>query len=201
MGTFGLHGRIDATPAEDVVHETRWEGDECTLEIRGTIRQTRVFGEDLRLERCLRTTIGGNHLEVHDIVTNEGGKRVPHMILYHCNAGFPLLDDASELHVSQSSMRPRDDEAQKGLAAWNHGGKPAADFAEQVFIHDPVACTDGRAAVVVAQCGVARAVVDSRSRFDSIQRSYRRSSPGECSAMERMSWASNRRIARRSKAG
>lgn len=148
-GTFGLHGRIDATPAEDVVHEARWDGDECTLEIRGTVRQTRVFGEDLRLQRCLRTTLGGDYLEVHDVVTNEGGKRVPHMILYHCNGGFPLLDDASELHLSQSSMRPRDDEAQKGLAAWNQGGKPAADFAEQVFIHVPVACTDGRAAVVL----------------------------------------------------
>lgn len=148
-GTFGLHGRIDATPAEDVVHETRWEGDECTLEIRGTIHQTRVFGEDLCLQRCLRTTIGGDHLEVHDVVTNEGAKRIPHMILYHCNGGFPLLGDASELHLSQSSMRPRDDQAKKGLTAWNQGGKPDADFAEQVFIHDPIVCADGRAAVVL----------------------------------------------------
>ena len=136
-------------PAESVVHETRWEGDECTLEIRGVVRQTRVFGEDLRLDRCLRTTIGGQHLEVHDIVTNEGGTRVPHMILYHCNGGFPLLGDASELHLSQSSMRPRDDEARKGIDDWNHGGKPDADFAEQVFIHHPVACADGRASAIL----------------------------------------------------
>ncbi len=59
-GSFGLHGRIDATPAEDVVHEVRWDGDECTLEIRGTVHQTRVFGEDLVLERCLRTVVGGS---------------------------------------------------------------------------------------------------------------------------------------------
>lgn len=148
-GTFGLHGRIDGTPAESVVHETRWDGDECTLEIRGVVRQTRVFGEDLRLDRCLRTTIGGQHLEVHDTVTNEGGTRVPHMILYHCNGGFPLLGDASELHLSQSSMRPRDDEARKGSDDWNHGGKPDADFAEQVFIHHPVACADGRASAIL----------------------------------------------------
>ncbi len=51
--------------------------------------------------------------------------------------------------VSQSSMRPRDGEAQKGLAAWNRGGQPAADFAEQVFLHDPAACTDGRSAAVL----------------------------------------------------
>lgn len=148
-GTFGLHGRIDGTPAEDVMHEIRWDGDECTLEIRGTVRQTCVFGENLRLERCLRTTLGGDYLEVHDVVTNEGGSRVPHMMLYHCNGGFPLLDEASELYVSQSSMRPRDEVAKKGLAAWNQGGQPAADFAEQVYIHEPVACRDGRAAAVL----------------------------------------------------
>lgn len=146
-GSFGLHGRIDATPAEDVVHHVRWEGDECILEIRGRIRQ--ILGEDLVLERCLRTTVGGSHLEVHDTVTNEGGKQVPHMLLYHCNGGFPLLDESSELHVSQSSMRPRDAGAEKGLKEWNRGGQPASDFAEQVFIHDPVACADGRAAVLL----------------------------------------------------
>jgi len=145
-GSFGLHGRIDATPAEDVV---RWDGDECILEIRGTIRQTRVFGEDLVMQRCLRTSVGGSRLKVHDTVTNEGGKRVLHMILYHCNGGFPLLDESSELHVSQSSMRPRDAGAEKGLNEWNRGGKPASAFAEQVFIHDPIACTDGRAAVLL----------------------------------------------------
>jgi len=148
-GSFGLHGRIDATPAENVVHEVRWDGDECILEVRGTVRQTRVFGEDLVLQRCLRTSVGGSHLEVHDTVTNEGGKLVPHMILYHCNGGFPLLGDASELHVSQSSMRPRDSEARMGLGAWNRGGKPASGFAEQVFIHEAIACADGRAAVLL----------------------------------------------------
>lgn len=148
-GTFGLHGRIDATPAEDVVCESRWDGDECVLEIRGTIRETRVFGEDLRLERCLRTAVGSDALHVSDVVTNDGGKRVPHMMLYHCNGGFPLLDADSELHVSQASMRPRDAQAQKGLPVWNRGGQPEADFAEQVFIHEPVACADGRAGVVL----------------------------------------------------
>lgn len=169
-GSFGLHGRIDTTPAEDVVHATLWEGDECTLEIRGVVRQTRVFGENLRLERCLRTTIGGNYLEVHDIVTNESGTRIPHMILYHCNGGFPLLGDASELHLSQSSMQPRDDEAKNGIDVWNHGGKPVADFAEQVFIHHPVMCADGRALALLhntelrEQRGLALAI-----RFDPEQ--------------------------------
>jgi hypothetical protein len=153
-GTFGLHGRIDALPAESIAARTRWDGDECVLEICGTVRQTRVFGEDLRLERRLRTTLGGNALQVHDVVTNDGGKPVPHMILYHCNAGFPLLDETSELHVSQAAVRPRDAQAEKGLGVWNRGGPPEAGFAEQVFIHEPVRCSDGRAAALLHNRGL-----------------------------------------------
>lgn len=169
-GTFGLHGRIDATPAENVRCETRWDGDACILELSGTIRQTRVFGEDLRLERRLRTTLGSNRLELHDTVTNDGGERVPHMILYHCNGGFPILDDDARLYVSRSATKPRDDEARRGLDVWDRGGPPTPNFAEQVFIHRPERCSDGRAAVVLANRtlregrGLALAI-----RFDPVQ--------------------------------
>ncbi len=149
-GTFGLHGRIDATPAENLVHETTWEGDECRFEIRGTFRETRVFGENLRLERRLRTYLGGRSIELHDKVSNDGGSRRPHMMLYHCNGGFPILDAAAELHVAHAAMHPRDAQAQAGLDEWNRGGAPDPNFKEQVFIHTPIVCDDGLAAAVLS---------------------------------------------------
>lgn len=199
-GSFGLHGRIDATPAEDVVHHVRWEGDECILEIRGRIRQTRVLGEDLVLERCLRTTVGGSHLEVHDTVTNEGGKQVPHMLLYHCNGGFPLLDESSELHVSQSSMRPRDAGAEKGLNEWIEAdNRLRTSPARSSFMTRLRAPTAGRRSSCTTR-NCAR-VVDWRLRIALTQLSCRHFLRGECSGTERTSWESNPRIARRSKAG
>ena len=149
-GTFGLHGRIGATPAQSVRHELIWlDDDTCVLEIEGTIRETRVFGENFRLDRRLRAHVGAKRLELHDVVTNDAGTRRPHMILYHCNGGFPVLNTKSRLQVSHASVRPRDAEAERGLAVWDRGGLPQADFKEQVFIHEPTACSDGRAAAAL----------------------------------------------------
>src|SRR5947209_4287928 len=85
-GSFGLHGRINCLPAESVSCSQDWEGDECVLEVRGTVRQTRVFGEDLQLQRRISTRLGAGSLRIEDTVTNNGFARTPHMMLYHCNA-------------------------------------------------------------------------------------------------------------------
>lgn len=149
-GSFGLHGRIDATPAEDIRCETSWLNEQtCVLEIAGTMRETRVFGDNLRLERRLRAYVGGKRLEVHDEVTNDAGTRRPHMILYHCNGGFPILDASSQLYISHASVKPRDAEAARGFAVWDKGALPRPGFKEQVFIHEPIACSDGRATAIL----------------------------------------------------
>jgi hypothetical protein len=149
-GTFGLHGRIDATPAQALRAQTVWLDEQtCRLEIAGTMRETRVFGENFRLERRLRVAVGGKRLELHDVVTNDAGERRPHMILYHCNGGFPILGEHARLYVSAASVKPRDAEAERGLSLWDRGGPPEAGFKEQVFIHSPVACADGRAVIAL----------------------------------------------------
>jgi len=148
-GKFGLHGRINCLPAEEVRCSHTWDGEQYVLEISGTVRQTKVLGEQLTLRRTLRTSMGSNRLELHDVVTNEGAAATPHMILYHCNGGFPLLADGSRLYVSTRKITPRDEEAASGRDVWNQGAAPQPGFAEQVFIHEPVGCGDGRAAALL----------------------------------------------------
>lgn len=149
-GRFGLHGRIDSTNAEFVRCTQAWiDESTCVLEITGTVRETRVFGENFRLERRLRAYVGENRLSIHDTVTNDAGNAQPHMILYHCNAGFPILDEHARLYVSHDDVRPRDADAARGLEVWDRGGRPEPDFKEQVFIHQPVACDDGLALAVM----------------------------------------------------
>ncbi len=146
-GTWGQHGRINHLPAQEIGHEVRWDGDTGTLHLWGTIYEYEMFGEMLRLERRWSIELGSSRLLLHDRVSNDGGSASPHMMLYHCNAGYPLLDARSELQVTSSEVTPRDDVARAGLAHWNKGGEPAADFAEQVFVHRPVAISDGLAEV------------------------------------------------------
>lgn len=148
-GSFGMHGRINHLPAEQLSVQTLWDGDACTYVISGTISEAQMFGEDLTLKRALSVELGSNRLMVRDVVTNHGGTRRPHMLLYHCNVGFPLLDDAAELLVSHRAIRPRDASARHGMKDWNRGGEPDPLFVEQVFIHEPIACRDGRAHAIM----------------------------------------------------
>ena len=122
---------------------TNLDDEEAFVEIRGVVRQARMFGEALRLDRCWTMSRDGTRLRLHDRVTNEGATAVPHMILYHCNAGYPLLDESMRVSITQRSMRPRDDQAKAGLDVWNRGGPPHAQFKEQVFIHEAAAGKDG----------------------------------------------------------
>lgn len=169
-GCFGTHGRVNHLPAENLGARTLWEADACVFEITGTISEAQMFGENLTIERTLRVELGANRLALHDVVTNSGGTRRPHMLLYHCNMGFPLLDAGSRLEVSQRSMRPRDEQAERGIKSWNLGGEPDPHFAEQVFIHEPAACADGYARAIMLN----RALDDGRGvalviRFDPAQ--------------------------------
>jgi len=148
-GTFGQHGRINNLPAESYSAQTHWEGDRCILEVTGTMRETKALGEKLVLHRCWRTELGSSALHLRDRVVNEGGIRTPHMILYHCNAGFPLLGPQTRVYVSHGNVEPRDAEAKAGLDVWDRGGEPEAGFAEQVFIHTPRACADGKARAAI----------------------------------------------------
>ena len=144
-GAFGLHGRIDNTPADEYAARTAWEGDRCFLELTASMHESKALTSELVLHRRWRTELGSATLFLEDRVVNTGGQRTPHMLLYHCNAGFPLLDATTRVYASRSATQARDAVAQAGIERWDLGGEPVADFAEQVFIHRPIACDDGRA--------------------------------------------------------
>jgi hypothetical protein len=148
-GSFGLHGRVDNIPANDIAVTTEWRDERCVFEVRGSLRESKALGANLALYRRWWTELASTTLHLEDRVVNEGSLRAPHMILYHCNAGFPLLDSSARVHVSHAAVEPRDAAARAGMEVWDRGGEPQPDFAEQVFIHTPVACADGRARAAV----------------------------------------------------
>ena len=95
--TYGLHGRYTGLPARLAGDGASWQGDECVLWAEGEVIQAAVFGEQLALRRRIEADLGGIALRITDTVTNTGATACPHMMLYHCNVGFPVLDAGAEL--------------------------------------------------------------------------------------------------------
>ncbi len=105
---LGLHGRYASLPALRVCDLSRWQGEDYLLEIRGTVEEASLFGDKLRLERSISSALGSGSLILRDRVQNFGSRPSPFTILYHLNAGFPLLDAGSELVCTSLSVEPYD---------------------------------------------------------------------------------------------
>jgi hypothetical protein len=138
-----LHGRISHVPAERVHTGGYWDGDEYILFVEGQARQAAVFGENLLLERRIETRLGATSFSVTDTVTNEGFAPQPHMMLYHVNAGFPVVDENTRLIAPTARLTPRDADAEAGVDTYDTFSAPVAGYAEQVFVHEMAASGDG----------------------------------------------------------
>jgi hypothetical protein len=146
-GVTPMHGRIGAVPAR----VTRSEATADTLTIAGSVRQTRVFGENLVLQREISSAVGSTTITVRDTVTNEGAKASPHMVLYHANIGWPLLDEGVTLEIPAAAVSPRDPDAEAGFDTRYDIAAPVAGFLEQVFIHEE---TEGFARLTNHRLGI-----------------------------------------------
>ena len=98
FGQRGLHGRISNIPAEieSIVQPDLSDG-RLDMSITAVMRQHRVFGPNLELRRTISGTLGEPSIRIHDVVTNVGNARTPHMLLYHCNYGWPLADEGTKI--------------------------------------------------------------------------------------------------------
>lgn len=146
---FGLHGRIANLPMEELGHWSEWVGDEYWMYVKGAVTEGAFFGSSLRLTRQLSARLGGNSIVIEDTVENIGGEPTPHMMLYHCNLGFPLLDADARLMINSRRVTPRDEAAANGLMSYQEFQPPTPGYAEQVFYHEMVADNAGDVCVAL----------------------------------------------------
>ena len=98
-GVRGLHGRISNLPAEIVsIIQPDPENGKMDFSITGIMRESGVFGPHLELERTISGTLGVPEICISDRVTNRGNSPAPHMLLYHLNMGWPLIDKGTQLN-------------------------------------------------------------------------------------------------------
>jgi hypothetical protein len=105
-----------------------------------------VFGERLLLRRRIEARVGESRLRVHDEVENIGFDRTPHMLLYHVNAGFPVVDEGAELLVPALAAEPR---GEFPLEGYRQLEVPGRGFAEQFVEHGNVADPGGTVPVSI----------------------------------------------------
>jgi hypothetical protein len=97
-GERGLHDRISHIPAaiESVVQPDLQKGN-LRMGISGRMMQSTVFGPHLELRRSIEVELGSSRINVMDEVTNRGNEPAPHMLLYHINFGWPLIDEGTRI--------------------------------------------------------------------------------------------------------
>ena len=133
-----MHGSFRTTPATKVSAETFWQEDAYRLRLQGQVRHAALFGGNVLLCRTIETDYNSTTLTVTDTITNEGFTPWPLMLLYHINAGYPLLDEGAEI-----SLPPCETYLREGLvpvedSAWNRMPAPAPGAPEKVYYHEGV---------------------------------------------------------------
>lgn len=125
-----LHGRYHSQAADHVCAEA--EGEDIV--IRGTVRETALFGHVLEVKRTIRIPIFGASIQVTDAVTNLSPRDEEIMQIYHCNFGYPLLSEKAELILPEDRETvPRTEFAKTGLGRECVFDEPIDGEEERVF--------------------------------------------------------------------
>ena len=140
---LGMHGRFSNTPASNICADGEWDGDDYKFWCSGKIRETTVFGENLLCKRTVSAKLGESKINVEDIVTNEGTKKTPHMMLYHINGGFPAVDEGTIFMAPTKSQTPRDEDAMVDKEHYYLSDAPDVNYRERCYYHDMQPDKDG----------------------------------------------------------
>lgn len=143
---YGLHGRVSNLPARLLGYGEEWNGEKCTLWAEGEVTQAAMYGEKLTLRRRIEADLGGSSLRLRDEVTNVGFWPTPHMVLYHVNFGFPVVDEGSEVMLPGRDVRPL---GSAPPGAWSRLSAPIPGAGERVYEFTPQARADGWATAAI----------------------------------------------------
>lgn len=132
---LGLHGSIGNIPAEDYCVQMLSGKDENQIQISGTMRQSFIFGDKLKLRRKIVSFQEKNMIILEDEIINCGFKEQEYMQLYHCNIGYPFLSPDCELFIPSVSVKGANEFSQENLEKWNMISEPS-HIEEMCFLHE-----------------------------------------------------------------
>lgn len=132
---YGLHGRLSNIPAEEFcVCMNEKDGKRYAL-ITGEMKQNVLFGENLKLKRCIKAFQDQDKIEITDEIRNAGFRDEEYMILYHCNIGYPFLSPECEVRIDSAGSIPRNEYSEKYYAERYKVTEPN-DLDEMCYYHN-----------------------------------------------------------------
>ncbi len=125
------HGRIGNIPAENCSYQ---ETDTSFI-VRGTVREVLQGSTRLQLTREMTFSKLENKFTLQDTVKNIGERDAGVMLLYHINAGYPLLSEEVKIDISSVEMQGMSDFSQENIATWNTMEAPQQGGSVSVYMH------------------------------------------------------------------
>lgn len=133
------HGRIGNAPAEGYSLE---ETEEALI-VKATVRDCVLFGRRMVLNRTYTLSYTENKFTMSDTVTNEGEAKAEFLLLYHCNMGYPLLNENSVVKFPHEKIWAHSEEAKRHIDSALTMEKPQQGFIERCYFFDPKEFSDG----------------------------------------------------------
>lgn len=137
-----LHGRIQNTPADEVVLEVE-QVPPYRVSLRGRVDEKRFKFTNFELHTVLSLAPDEPYLLVEDTLVNKGSYPREYQAIYHNNFAQPILENGAQLHVPVVELSPFNDYAAGGLNDWNKMPAPTQDFDEMVFNVRPLSDEKG----------------------------------------------------------
>ncbi|HOJ10529.1 MAG TPA: DUF4432 family protein [Clostridiales bacterium] len=133
---FSPHGKVSNVPSEKTGIIYNWENDELVMGIRGILNEAQLYKENLQMTRTITSKLGENKIIIHDVVENNGFEKVPLMIIYHMNFGYPLIGKDTELLVSSKEIKPGVETSEADLLNYNRFDNPSVEYTSKMFYHN-----------------------------------------------------------------
>lgn len=135
---LGLHGRLSYIPAQQISASTSWEGNDFVARVTGKMRESVVFGTNLELTREISSILGERCIRIFDRIENLNVNRSPLMFVYHCNLGFPLLDDEARMIIHSEKSTEWLEDREVGPDQYTAVTAPQKKMRDDLYVHRPL---------------------------------------------------------------
>ena len=130
------HGRYHSFPATEICAGFIEKDDAIVLS--GKVTQGQLFGHNLEFRRKISSAVGQNSIVIEDVLYNNSPETAEYMLLYHCNFGYPFLDESLKLEFPECTKITAGNEHSTGkeIDLRSEFSGPVDGYEERVFFHD-----------------------------------------------------------------